>query len=241
MLDCPKLSTSLFHTLHPKSAADIPVRGPKEPRKGCTVASQMILSFQLTKAKLLLVGCMLVGLEGPYVYGQMLLPLVCEFWYPRAELGYQYSKFLMSLSFGTATAKNSEMISRGRPLVSGTFRKTKIQATTLTIAKMPNAPWRPSAWFTRGNEYVTMTLVPHIAAAQIPMQSPRTLVGKISEHKMFGIGPNPEKNRKLVRHLVWTLVRHSTSHNYQTWRTVKLPQNKNVIWNETLPVTKEHM
>ena len=52
-----------------------------------------------------------------------------------------------------------------------------------------------------------MTLVPHIAAAQMPMQSPRTLVGKISEHKIFGIGPNPERTdyESLVRKLLDTV------------------------------------
>ncbi len=42
-----------------------------------------------------------------------------------------------------------------------------------------------------------MTLLVHIAAAHMPMQSPRTLVGKISEHRMLGIGPKPVTNEQM--------------------------------------------
>lgn len=91
------------------------------------------------------------------------------------------------------------MISRGKPLVSGTLRNTKTHATTLTMAKRPNTPWSPSCWLIRGNEYVTRTLLAHMAAAQMPMQRPRTLVGKISEHKIFGIGPKPVKATEHLR------------------------------------------
>ncbi len=48
-----------------------------------------------------------------------------------------------------------------------------------------------------------ITLLTHIAAAHSPMQTPRTRVGKISEQRMLGIGPNPATNEhvKIVTHV----------------------------------------
>lgn len=76
-----------------------------------------------------------------------------------------------------------------------------------------------------------MTFVPHIAAAQIPMQSPRTLVGKISEHKIFGMGPNPVENQNTFKNT----PRHGIFHNYHT---SKPHQNKNATWNDNLTCDK---
>lgn len=77
-------------------------------------------------------------------------------------------------------------------MVSGTFRNTKIQAATVATDRRLNTPARPICLLTRGKEYVTRILLHHMAAAQMPMQTPRTLVGKTSEHRMLGTGPNPE-------------------------------------------------
>lgn len=42
-----------------------------------------------------------------------------------------------------------------------------------------------------GREYVTMMSQIQNVRAQMAMHNPRTRVGKISAHKMLGIGPNP--------------------------------------------------
>jgi hypothetical protein len=42
-----------------------------------------------------------------------------------------------------------------------------------------------------------ITLLDHIAPAHIPMHVPRTRVGKISEHRMLGIGPKPATNEQM--------------------------------------------
>ncbi len=46
-------------------------------------------------------------------------------------------------------------------------------------------------------------MLAHIAAAHTPMHTPRTLVGKISEQRMLGIGPNPatKEHVNIVTHV----------------------------------------
>jgi len=52
-------------------------------------------------------------------------------------------------------------------------------------------PVRPRSWSKKGNEEVTIKMQIQNVREQIEMHIPRTLVGKISEHKMLGIAPNP--------------------------------------------------
>lgn len=52
-------------------------------------------------------------------------------------------------------------------------------------------PESPRIWSKKGNEEVTIKMLIQNVREQIEMHIPRTLVGKISEHTMFGIAPNP--------------------------------------------------
>lgn len=55
----------------------------------------------------------------------------------------------------------------------------------------PNIPVRPTRWSKKGNEEVMIKVHIQYVREQIEMHIPRTLVGKISEHKMLGITPKP--------------------------------------------------
>ena len=99
-------------------------------------------------------------------------------------------------------AKISEMTSRGTPFVSGTLRNTKAHEMMLTMANTQKAPARPIDFEIIGKESLTTTLLNHMVAEHKPMHTPLTLVGKISEQTIFGIGPNPVTNEhvKMARH-----------------------------------------
>lgn len=56
---------------------------------------------------------------------------------------------------------------------------------------MISTPFKPIFDTVTGNPYVMNTAQSHIVAAQMPLQRPLTLVGKISAQSMLGIGPNP--------------------------------------------------
>ena len=89
-------------------------------------------------------------------------------------------------------AKNSTITSSGMPLVSGTFTKTMIHAMKQkSPKKKANVFPIPRELSKIGKSFVTKMLVIHMAAWHIPVQTPLTLVGNISAHSMFGIGPNP--------------------------------------------------
>lgn len=59
------------------------------------------------------------------------------------------------------------------------------------ITNSPKTPLIPMSWSKKGNEEVTTKMLIQKVREQIEMHIPRTLVGKISEHKMLGIAPNP--------------------------------------------------
>jgi len=54
---------------------------------------------------------------------------------------------------------------------------------------MAKTPASPKELSITGSEYVMMMSPIQNTKAHIAMQRPRTLVGKISEQRMFGIGP----------------------------------------------------
>lgn len=97
----------------------------------------------------------------------------------------------MGSFFLLATEKNSVITSRGIPIVSGTFRYTKTIANAHTVAYIPHTAARPIEFSNTGRLYVTMILLVQYVIEQIAMQTPRTLVGNISEQRIFGTGPNP--------------------------------------------------
>lgn len=83
------------------------------------------------------------------------------------------------------------MASRGMPFVSSTFRYTNSKANTQTTAKIPKTPASPMDLINTGRVYVMMMSQIQNVRLHMVMQMARTLVGKISAHKILGIGPNP--------------------------------------------------
>lgn len=103
---------------------------------------------------------------------------------------YQRNQAFAAACFAP-TAKNSVMTSRGIPFVSGTLRKTNTKEIKHTTAYMLKTPASPIAFSITGRLQVTMISPIQNVKAQMAIQRPRTLVGKISAHKMLGMGPNP--------------------------------------------------
>lgn len=60
-----------------------------------------------------------------------------------------------------------------------------------TMAYIPKTPASPMAFSITGSVYVTIMSPIQKVKAQMAMQMPRTVVGKISAQRMLGIGPNP--------------------------------------------------
>lgn len=112
-----------------------------------------------------------------------------RWWLWQLKLHKFCHSFLADAACFEPTEKNSVMTSRGMPFVSGTFRYTNIQEIKHTTAYTPKTPDSPNELSITGSEYVTMMSPIQNTNAQIAMQRPRTLVGKISEQRMFGIGP----------------------------------------------------
>ena len=88
------------------------------------------------------------------------------------------------------TTNNSLITSKGNPLVSGTLRKINIQETALIIQKNPKTPVVPKPLFMVGNRNMINMFAVHVIITHRAKQIPLTLVGKISEHKMFATAPN---------------------------------------------------
>ena len=89
------------------------------------------------------------------------------------------------------TAKNSVITSKENPLVSGTLRKINIQETALIRQKNPKTPGVPKDLFMVGKRNMISMFVVHVTITHRARHTPLTLVGKISEQKMFGTAPNP--------------------------------------------------
>lgn len=125
------------------------------------------------------------------------------------------------------TAKNSVITSSGIPFVSGTFKNTNTHAITHTIAYNPKTPERPMEVRRTGSEYVTMMSHIQNVRAQMAMQSPRTLVGNISAHKMLGIGPKPiTKVQKYTTTLAVEMAAFTTLPKSITLPTTKITRVK---------------
>lgn len=86
------------------------------------------------------------------------------------------------------------MTSKGMPFVSGTFKYTKIHDIIHPTTNNPNTPVRPRSCSKKGNEEVMINVHIQYVREQMEIHIPRTLVGNISEHKMFGITPKPMQN-----------------------------------------------
>ena len=65
---------------------------------------------------------------------------------------------------------------------------------TFPATNNPKTPVRPSTLSKDGNKDVMIKVQNQHVRLHIEMQMPRTLVGKISEHMMLGITPNPMQN-----------------------------------------------
>lgn len=68
---------------------------------------------------------------------------------------------------------------------------------------MAKTPAKPMEVSMIGNVYVTMMSPVQNVRAQIAIQTPRTLVGKISEQRILGMGPKPiTKQQKYITTLM---------------------------------------
>ena len=72
-------------------------------------------------------------------------------------------------------------------------------------------------------------LVIHMAAWHIPVQTPLTLVGNISAHSMFGIGPNP-----VTKNITYTMTLKTDT----TAKTVSLAGTRLMIMRERRASTR---
>lgn len=137
----------------------------------------------------------------------------------------QYKIFTQLFPFCLApTAKNSVITSSGIPFVSGTSKNTKNHATAQTTAYMAKTLVSPIELSNSGRVYVTMISPIQNVREHIAMQSPRTRVGKISEQRMFGIGPKPiTKQQKYMMTLMVEIMACAMAPKSMTFpRTTKI-------------------